>query len=278
MTHDELMNSLAGHLRASTKRMVWCDTQLGPSGTCRPDVFTIDKSFAHFAADAYECKVTVSDLRSDVTSGKWQKYRRYAHRVWFAFPRGMAPLSEIPRECGVILLGEGWRAARKPVAQVLDTLPRDAWLKLLIEGAELPGEIRPRRADEWAVADAIRRKFGVEVAELFQDRQRAAGSFQYATERLRAQTAELEEQMRANREHRLQWERGQRARLDERYRDLASALGLAEDCGIDDLTQKLAETCRALNSKYRLTQLIEALQALEAIGMNLASGAERAAA
>lgn len=65
MKHDDLQEDLATHLRGNTDRMVWTNTQLGPVGSPRPDVFTVDKSFARFAADAYEVKVSVSDLRHD---------------------------------------------------------------------------------------------------------------------------------------------------------------------------------------------------------------------
>jgi len=112
LTHNQVADSLAAHLRGNTDRMVWTDTQLGPAGSPRPDVFTINKSYSRFAADAYEVKVSVSDLRHDLTEGKWQKYRRFAHRVWFAFPRGLAPITEVPRECGVILMGEGGHGAQ----------------------------------------------------------------------------------------------------------------------------------------------------------------------
>lgn len=33
MTHNELAEDLAQHLRGGTGRMVWTDTQLGPSGS-----------------------------------------------------------------------------------------------------------------------------------------------------------------------------------------------------------------------------------------------------
>ena len=170
-THNGLQEDLAAHLRGNTDRMVWTDLQLGPSGSPRPDVFTINKSYAKFRTDCYEIKVSVADLRHDVTSGKWQSYRKFGNCVWFAFERGMAPLDLIPKECGIILRGNGgWRAARKPVAQVLDTLPRDAWLKLLIESdpttsqAELRQRIRS--ASSWHEQQILRRKGGNELALL----------------------------------------------------------------------------------------------------------------
>jgi len=171
--HDELQEDLASHLRAGTDRMVWTNTQLGPVGSPRPDVFTVNKSFSRFASDAYEIKVSVSDLRSDVTSGKWQSYRKFAHRVWFAFPRGMAPLDLIPKECGVILRSDScWRAARKPVAQVLDTLPRDAWLKLLMDvhPVNMSGQVKaPRHASDYTAAELVRKRLGKEIGDLFYD-------------------------------------------------------------------------------------------------------------
>ena len=67
--HDELAKDLAQHLACSNDRMIWLDMQLGPSGSPRPDVFTAPKSYSGFKPIAYECKVSVSDFRSDITSG-----------------------------------------------------------------------------------------------------------------------------------------------------------------------------------------------------------------
>lgn len=83
MDHDELARSLADHLRAPD-RMVWCDLQLGPSGSPRPDVYTIFKSYVRPHPVAYECKVSYADYRGDITSGKWQTYLKYACGVYFA--------------------------------------------------------------------------------------------------------------------------------------------------------------------------------------------------
>ena len=44
MTHDELAADLAAHLRGE-RTMVWTDMQLGSSGSVRPDVYTIAKSY-----------------------------------------------------------------------------------------------------------------------------------------------------------------------------------------------------------------------------------------
>jgi DNA repair protein MmcB-like len=232
VTHDELQESLAAHLRGATDRMVWTNTQLGPSGSARPDVFSVAKSYAKFSADAYEIKVSVPDLRSDVTSGKWQSYRQFAHRVWFAFPRGMAPFDLIPRECGVILWSDGWRSARKPVAQVLDTLPRDAWLKLLIEShpSEAFGHRKePRSANEWRAQDVARKLLGDKLADLFRERLSAEDRYELATERLNASTAAIDQEVRKRRETALADLQQQERRCTEAMRDLGVAMGMACD-------------------------------------------------
>ena len=233
MTHDQLQEDLAKHLRVGTDRMVWTNTQLGPSGSPRPDVFTVNKSFSRFASDAYEIKVSVSDLRSDVTSGKWQSYRKFAHRVWFAFPRGMAPLELIPKECGVILRSDvGWRAARKPVAQVLDTLPRDAWLKLLMDlhPVSMSGHVRePRYASEYTAADVVRKKIGERVGELFLDVLHAEKRLEHRRESIAADLAAIDASREAYRKQQDANETRSRLMLDESMQALGRTLGIAPD-------------------------------------------------
>lgn len=267
MKHDELQNDIAAHLRGNTDRMVWTNTQLGPAASPRPDVFCIDKSYANFKADAYEVKVSVSDLRHDITSGKWQKYRAYAHRVWFAFPRGMVPIDEIPRECGVILRGDGgWRAARKPVAQVLETLPRDAWLKLLIESFPTNqfDHRNPRAASEWFAADALRKKHGKNIAELFKARVHADDRYQLATDarlkaadEIRQETARMKEQAKAETE-RLQLE------LDESIKELGRRLGMRQDeISAKAVIRKINEFRDSMDDHWHLSGAIKQLQKLQ---------------
>jgi hypothetical protein len=237
MKHDELQNDLAKHLRGGTDRMVWQNTQLGPSGSPRPDVFTVNKSFARFRSDAYEIKVSVSDLRHDVTSGKWQSYRKFAHCVWFAFPRGMAPLDLIPRECGVILRSDaGWRAARKPVAQVLDSLPRDAWLKLLIESfPEWPAATAPRSMNEYLAAEIVRKKIGADLGTLFADVANAEARLKWKKEGLDKQIADVEKQVSDRRALMEADARRTAERLSSAMVELAETLGLKQDATPSEL-------------------------------------------
>lgn len=261
MKHDELQEDLAGHLRGASDRMVWTNTQLGPSGSPRPDVFTVNKSFSRFRTDCYEVKVSVSDLRHDVTSGKWQSYRKFGHAVWFAFPRGMAPMDLVPKECGVILRGEGgWRSARKPVAQVLDTLPRDAWLKLLMTNAEGASEPRPRTMHEWKAEEVARRKFGDQFAELIRDRARAEHNFEMYTRTLNEQAEKLANEIRERRDRAIEDAKREEAYLNSAMQELGSALGLEwGKVTAGDLTRAIRNMQRKLRG-HDLRGAIDTLQ------------------
>jgi hypothetical protein len=261
VTHDELQNDLAAHLRGAGDRMVWTNTQLGPSGSPRPDVFTVNKSFARFRADCYEIKVSTSDLRHDVTSGKWQSYRKFGHAVWFAFPRGMVPMELIPKECGIILRGETWRASRKPVPQVLDTLPRDAWLKLLMADMQ-DTEPQPRSMCQWKAEEIIRQKWGAEIGELFRDRRSSEYRYEKATERLKASAAAIEEEVKRSRESALQIAKGREERLNEALIELGHQLGLKAG---DVTAQTLTTSLRALQRKLNGNGLKDAINMLQTL-------------
>lgn len=170
MTHDQLARSLADHLRAD-RRMVWCDLQLGPSGSPRPDVYAIYKSYTHPTPTAFEVKVSRSDFLADVTSGKWQSYLPFASGVSFACVDGLVKKAEVPDHCGLYVLGaKGWRAAKRPILRPV-TIPQDALLKLLIDGVEREGPIyRKRRYDESDVISRIRAKFGEIAARTIRNR------------------------------------------------------------------------------------------------------------
>lgn len=129
------MYDLANHLE-KPERMLWTDMQLGPAGSPRPDVFTMAKSFAHPRPMTYEIKISITDFRSDITSGKWQKYLDFSSGVYFACPAGMITKADIPKGCGLILRSEkGWHTAKAPTLQAVK-LPQDTMMKLLIDGIE----------------------------------------------------------------------------------------------------------------------------------------------
>ena len=168
-THDDLARDLAMHV-LSTKRLVWCDMQLGPAGSPRPDVYALDKSFAHPRAITYECKVSVADFRADVTAGKWQSYLPFSSGVYFAAPAGLLRKEDVPKECGLIVRGdEGWRTLRAPTLQTFK-MTQNVCLKLLIDGRE--NEVRPtckpERSERGAIAK-IAKRWGEETAAIIAD-------------------------------------------------------------------------------------------------------------
>ncbi len=169
--HDDLAADLAAYL-SGPDLMVWTDMQLGPSGSPRPDVYTIRKSYSKPNPLAFEVKISRSDLRSDTTSGKWQRYLKYAQGVVFAVPDGLCTVADIPETCGLIVRkAEVWRFARRPTLQSV-TLPMDACMKLLIDGVSRTykqREPQPRRAELWTENAAVRKKFGAAVAKAARD-------------------------------------------------------------------------------------------------------------
>lgn len=169
LSHDALARSLADHLRGP-ERMVWCDLQLGRSGSPRPDVYTIFKSFMRPQPMAYECKVSTADFRADVTAGKWQSYLTYASGVYFACEAGLVLKGDVPEHCGLIVLKDGnWRAAKKPVLRPV-TVPQDAMLKLLIDGVEREGPVYRRRCwSESEVTLRLEKKYGEVAARTVRD-------------------------------------------------------------------------------------------------------------
>lgn len=172
--HDALAHDLAMHV-LSTKRLVWCDMPLGPSGSVRPDVYALDKSFAHPRAITYECKVSVADFRADVTAGKWQSYLPFSSGVYFAAPAGLLKKEDVPTGCGLIVRGDdGWRTLRAPTLQPF-RMTQDVCLKLLIDGRD--NEVRPTVKKERLVYGAmakITKKWGEQAAEILADLDNAA--------------------------------------------------------------------------------------------------------
>jgi hypothetical protein len=168
-THDGLAADLAGHLKAPNT-MVWTNMQLGPSGSPRPDVYRMNKSFTHPHPLAYECKISRSDFLSDVTSGKWTSYLKYAYGVIFAVPAGLVSPKEMPEKCGLLFRHESiWRAAKRPTIQPC-SIPEEAWIKLLIDGVNREGPVNRRRHwNDWASSERFAKKFGAEAARWIHD-------------------------------------------------------------------------------------------------------------
>lgn len=211
LSHDGLATSLAAHLRTD-RRMTWCNIQLGPSGSIRPDVYAIYKSYTNPCPTAYECKVSAQDFRADVTAGKWQAYLKYACGVYFACEGDLIKKSDVPAHCGLIVLrGDKWRAVRKAVLSPV-IIPEDALLKLIIDGVEREGSrYRARDYNESMYLARLNKKFGEVVGHTVRDRlaveheirsaQHSAAEIikhaEYKAEQIRVEAHDLAAPMRA---------------------------------------------------------------------------------
>lgn len=167
MTHNELAHNLALHL-AKDDRMVWEDIPAGRSGSVRPDVYTIQKSFSNPNPISYEIKVSKSDFRSDVTKAKWRSYLDFSYGVIFAVPKGLITKSELPEGCGLITFnGQSWNTVKRPTLHPKN-LDDELLLKLLIAGRKRETHIEPiknRDFDEHKHHEALRKKFGQDFAK-----------------------------------------------------------------------------------------------------------------
>jgi hypothetical protein len=104
-------------------------------------VYALPHSYSKFCPVVYEIKVSVSDFRADVTAGKFTKYFKYASAVVFAVPEGMLKKTDIPEGCGLMIRKEsGWHTLKGPTIRPLDNIPRDAWIKLVMDGVRREGE------------------------------------------------------------------------------------------------------------------------------------------
>ncbi|WP_020408950.1 MmcB family DNA repair protein [Hahella ganghwensis] len=167
--HDDLLNDLAEHLNTPEK-MVWRDMQMGPSGSKRPDVYVMRKSYSNPKPLSYEIKVSVSDYRSDVTSGKWQSYLKFSCGVYFCVPQGLISKQDLPAACGLMIRGEnGWKSLKAPVLNPC-TLPQDTMLKLLIDGIErADSKHRTKAINTYLLNCKVREHFGEDVAQTITD-------------------------------------------------------------------------------------------------------------
>lgn len=233
--HDALQADLAAHLRGYAKpAMIWTDMQLGPVGSPRPDVYTIEPTYTALRAMAYEIKVSRADFLRDAQAGKALGYLNYAGAVVFAAPKGMLSKAEIPASCGLIERGdETWRWAKKPTIQPVKTLPFTAWMKLLIDGRErnegggLP--INARQASTWMQQARARKLLGDELGQLLADRNAAKFRLEQEiaaanaeTETLRRSKELIEQRRRAAAEEEVR-------QVKAAVRAVAVELGLPED-------------------------------------------------
>lgn len=230
--HNDLAADLATHLRGYARpAMIWRDMQLGPQGSARPDVYTVDPTYKALRAVAYEIKISRADFARDVQAGKALGYFAYAGAVVFATPKSLIKRDELPAGCGLIERNETtWRWSKKPTINPLTTLPFEAWMKLLMDGTKRDegGGVLPveRRADEWKQQDRARKLLGEDLGRLLADRDRARVLLEHEKRRATDETEQLEAKRRAQDAHHLAWQRAKVEELEQVLRAAAVELGL----------------------------------------------------
>lgn len=173
--HNHLLDDLYDHL-CRPERMLWKDVPMGPSGSVRPDIFSMRKSFTKPRPLVYEVKASVRDFRSDVTSGKWQSYLDFACGVIFACPQGMITKADLPKGCGLMVRSEkGWTTTKAPTLDVFKGLDEAIYLKLLMSlGDKIARDIRTQFdfLDRYNAERRMRESLGKEVAQYLHDKER----------------------------------------------------------------------------------------------------------
>lgn len=251
MRHDELIIRLADYLSGISGRMMWTDMQLGPSGSPRPDVFAMDKSFMHPKPVAYEVKVSLSDFRSDVTKGKWQSYLEFAGAVIFVVPKGLIMKNDVPNGCGLMTYNpetDTFASVKKPTLHPV-TLPQRVMLKLLIDGVDRVHQVNRRRMlDEYEIEARIRKALGDEVAAAVFDVRNAERTRDYKIQRIQAQIEGEERQLEAIRERKNQARREVDDYAKQAYAELYRILGLEPDQNVHffQIQRRIKELADAL--------------------------------
>jgi len=258
--HDDLARDLADRFRG-VGRMVWEDMQIGPSGSARPDVYTIEKSYTRPNPTVYEVKVSVSDFRADVTRGKWQSYLAFAGAVYFAVPVGLVGKDDVPNGCGLIVRHDsGWRAVKKATMQHVE-MPQHAMLKLLIDGVgRLPKYIGPRDISTWRAADKLGGLIGRDVAMLLTD----TNVYRNQLESLREQASDLAAAVKERKDRAIS-EARDAVRAEEHLaaghlRNLRAALGAPEDASPHELRRMVQKIIEAASTDERLRAALQQVE------------------
>lgn len=267
--HNELARDLASYLRGNSDRLVWTDMQMGPAGSPRPDVFTLQKSYSKFRPLSYECKVSIADFRRDITAGKWQSYLQYSAGVIFAVPAGLVKKEDIPAGCGLLVRHEeSWRTVKGPTMQVIKSLPHDAWMKLMIDGlSRLHPNISPRCHNEWLAIEKIKKKYGANIGNLLSNLDQAEDRITRMT-MLANTTAEelrLQEQERVARIRKSIEDDMAEARKEKL--ELCKAIGLPENasnwavtCAVRDIKNRINETGEVKHLRDNLEMAMASLK------------------
>lgn len=279
--HDDLAADLAKHLNNSA-RMVWTDMQMGPSGSPRPDVYTMEKSYNRPRPVSYEIKVSRSDFLSDVNAAKWQKYLDFSGGVVFAVPHGLITKKEVPFECGLIVRNEnGWKTLKreKPGTGRPDF---KAMMKMVIDGvdrvhsAPLPVELR--EIDAYKAQKSLKRDLGKDIAQMVGSSLMAKERAEYWERRAKDSADHFRQLESQAREHGKKSAESSIAHREKQLKEaqvsITQALGLPEDAGAYAIRAKVAKLVEVLHRDQAIEALQSRLEAYRKIIRNAANSAD----
>lgn len=260
-SHDDLAADLKAHLRGNEReRLIWCDMQLGPSGSPRPDVYALPKSYSRFTPFAYEVKISRADYQSDINSGKWQKYYAYASAVVFAVPDGLIKTTELPAGPGLIVRKANvWRLVKAPKVNHLDNLPREAWLKLVMDGI---GRLQERRegASEYLLRErAYKKALGADIARLVAQRDSAAWHVENEIKDHQKRLAAV----RSQNESALEQAREKDRHAAAEFARLCDIFKLPHGAPTWSVTRAINEALAAVDADHRVQDLVRVIETAE---------------
>lgn len=260
-THDALAEDLKSYLSENkAARMIWCDMQLGPAGSPRPDVYALPKSYSKFLPFAYEVKISRSDFQTDINAGKWQKYYAFASAVVFAVPDGLIKTTELPDGAGLyVRKAATWRMAKAPKINHLDNLPRDAWMKLVMDGLERVSKER-RSHNEYLLRErAFKQALGDEIASLVRDRETAAWRVQNEINEHKKRLEQIAQQNVRERERANERE----AFAAVEFKRLCDLFGLPHGSPTYVVSRAISEAVLKLDADERVQDLMRVIEGAE---------------
>lgn len=106
---------------------------------CLPDVYSIRNTTAlrHSSPVIHEVKVSRADLLADLAdTGKRSAYQALSSAFYYVMPVGLAQLSEIPFDCGVLYADKGMLVQGRPAEHRPVTPGFSEWMAIARRGAE----------------------------------------------------------------------------------------------------------------------------------------------
>lgn len=260
-THDALAADLKTYLAANkADRLIWCDMQLGPAGSPRPDVYALPRSYSRFLPFAYEVKISRSDFQTDINAGKWQKYYQFASAVVFAVPDGLIKTTELPEGAGLYVRKAAvWRMAKAPRVNPLDNLPRDAWMKLVMDGLGRLTQPRQPFVAAYHRDRIVKKALGEDIAKMVRDRDGVEWRIKNETQEHERRLASLKERNKADLDRAAEREQFAVAQFNQ----LCDLFGLPHGTSTWAVSAAISRAVKTLDADERVRELVQVIDQAE---------------